>query len=168
MHYVKSHQNIKSMKLKLSVTEADKIIFKKISSLKKNIKNIKVDKQGKFIDSLFKTFEFIQNITVDNSDYYQDNAQLEFSLNVYSNVDLLLFSSTIRGCNFNISAFEIDKENVRNHNYEDPFFEIKNVEELQNYFSHYEKMLPNQIEFVEIDFKANFENSVTKYHFKTY
>lgn len=36
------------MKFKLSTTEADKIILKKISSLKKNLKKIKVDKQGKF------------------------------------------------------------------------------------------------------------------------
>lgn len=156
------------MKFKLSTTEADKIIFKKISSLKKNLKKIKVDKQGKFIDSLFKSLEIIKNITVENSDYFQDNAQLEFSLKVYTNVDLLLFSDTIQYFNFGISAFKILKDNSRSHIYEDPFFEIKNVEELKKYFFQFDKNMPNHIEIVEIDFKANFENTTNKYNFKIY
>lgn len=154
------------MKIKLSNVEANKIIIKKIVSLQKIINNIKVDRNGKFINLLFQRFEDVQKTSIQDSDFYEDNAQLTFSLYVYTNVNLSLFSNTLQGCNFGISAFEIDKEHGIVHTIDNPFYEINNEAGLKNYFSQIDMILPTNIEILELKFTARFENSITEYIFK--
>jgi len=154
------------MKIKLTNVEASKIIIKKIISLQKIIKKIKVDRNGKFIKLLFQRFEDIQKISINDSDFFEDNAQLTFSLYVYTNVNLSLFSNTFQGCNYGISAFEIDKDHGIVHTVDNPFYEISNEAELKEYFSQIDMILPNNIEVVELKFTARFEDAITEHYYR--
>ncbi|PTT41377.1 hypothetical protein DBR28_04180 [Chryseobacterium sp. HMWF028] len=145
------------MKIQLSNTEADKIILKKIVSLQKIKKKIKVDRNGKFISVLFQRLEDIKNITMEESDFFEDNSQLEFSLYVDTNATLSLFSNTLRGCNYGI--------NTDDNSIDSPFYEIKNETEMKNYFHQLDVSLPNYIEIVKLNFTAKFENTTTYYNF---
>lgn len=154
------------MKIKLTNVEASKIIIKKIVSLQKIMKKIKVDRNGKFINVLFQRFEEVQKISIQDSDFFEDNSQLTFSLYVYTNAKLSLFSNTLQGCNYGIRAFQIDKNLGIVHSIDNPFYEINNENQLKDYFSQIDMILPNNIEVVELKFTARFENTITDYYFK--
>lgn len=152
------------MKIKLSNAEADKIILKKIVSLQKLKKKIKVDRSEKFITTLFQLFKDIQDITKQGSDYFEDDSQLTFSLYAYTNVNLSLFSDTRFGCNYGIGSFQIEKHKTIVH-VEDRFYEIKNENQMKEYFSQNDMILPIYIEIMKLNFTAVFEKTTTQYNF---
>lgn len=153
------------MRIALSETEAEKVILKKIASLKKIKKKIKVDKNEKFISSLFLLLNEIENITTENSDYFEDKSRLTFRLNVYTNVNLSIGSSTIGGFQYGIDTFHIDKNNDFITRIDDTYYEIKNEIEMKKYFSETNMILPNYIEIIKIEFTAFFDDTITKYSF---
>lgn len=152
------------MKIKLTTAEAEKIILKKIISLQKIKKEIRVGKNEKFISALFQLFKDIQDITMQESDYFEDNSQLAFSLTIYTNVNLSLFSNTIRGCNYGIRSFQIEKGKIVQA-MDEQFSDIKNENELKDYFYQIDMILPNYIEIFQLDFTAIFEETTTYYNF---
>lgn len=153
------------MKIALSDTEAEKIIFKKITSLQKIKKKIKVDKNEKFISYLFRLLNEIENITSENSDYWEDKSRLTFRLCIYTNVNLSIGSSTIGGYQYGINTFQVDKNGEYYGSLDDTYYEIKNEAEMRNYFLQEGMILPQYIEFIKIEFRALFDNTITEYKF---
>jgi len=117
------------MKKEMSSEEANKIILKKICSLQKLTKKIKVDKNWVFIDKLFQLLKEIENFTLRDSseENFDDeyNNYLKFYLNIQTNINLELYSDTTSGFQYGIFVFDKNENNEENRIWMDDEEELK-------------------------------------------
>lgn len=150
----------------MNTVDAEKIFLNKVKRLNTIKKIIKVDKQNKFYQKIFNLLYNLNNLVNENFDFCDEFSSVKFRINLYTNVDLVLFSQNLSGYTYGISSFSLNNKNERFYTYEDEFYEINDIDKLKLYFQKNYVKLPSAIEIIELKIICNYQKKVIEYNIK--